>query len=119
MKRRRFSTEFKTKVALEAIKGQCTANELAQEFGVYVNQINLGSESRVRGNGRLVPAKDHKIYSYLLRGLEINYSKQVWCSDLTYIIRPKGGFIYLTVVMPAWRQTGTGTVATCCSGKYQ
>jgi len=34
MKRRRFSTEFKAKVALEAIKGQRTANELAQEFGV-------------------------------------------------------------------------------------
>ena len=41
MKRRRFSTEFKAKVALEAIKGQRTANELAQEFGVHVNQINL------------------------------------------------------------------------------
>jgi hypothetical protein len=27
---------FKAKVALEAIKGQRTANELAQEFGVHV-----------------------------------------------------------------------------------
>ena len=41
MKRRRFSDEFKAKVALEAIKGQKTANELAQEFGIHVNQINL------------------------------------------------------------------------------
>jgi putative transposase len=41
MKRRRFSQEFKAKVALEAIKGQRTANELSQEFGVHVNQINL------------------------------------------------------------------------------
>ncbi len=29
------------KVALEALKGQRTANELAQEFGVHVNQISL------------------------------------------------------------------------------
>ena len=41
MERRRFSDEFKAKVALEAIKGQKTANELAQEFGIHVNQINL------------------------------------------------------------------------------
>ncbi len=41
MKRRKFSDEFKAKVALEAIKGQRTANELAQEFGIHVNQINL------------------------------------------------------------------------------
>ena len=41
MKRRRFSTEFRAKVALEAIKGQRTANEQAQEFWVLVNQINL------------------------------------------------------------------------------
>lgn len=40
MKRRRFSKEFKAKVALEAIKGQRTANELAQEFGVHVSLIN-------------------------------------------------------------------------------
>ncbi|WP_139796540.1 transposase [Desulfacinum hydrothermale] len=39
--RRRFSDEFKARVALEAIKGQRTANELAQEFGIHVNQINL------------------------------------------------------------------------------
>jgi transposase len=41
VKSRRFSDEFQAKVALEAIKGQRTANELAQEFGIHVNQINL------------------------------------------------------------------------------
>ena len=41
MKRRKFSKEFKARVSLEAIKGQRTANELAQEFEVHVNQINL------------------------------------------------------------------------------
>ena len=41
MKRRKFSKDFKARVALEAIKGQRTVNELAQEFEVHVNQINL------------------------------------------------------------------------------
>jgi len=40
MKRKRFSKEFKAKVAIEAIKGQRTANELAKEFDVHPNQIN-------------------------------------------------------------------------------
>jgi transposase len=49
MRRRRFSKEFKAKVALEAIKGQRTANELAQEFGVHVNQINLWKKQLLEG----------------------------------------------------------------------
>lgn len=58
MKRRRFSKEFKAKVALEAIKGQRTAAELAQEFGVHVNQINLWKKQLIEaaplafGNGK-------------------------------------------------------------------
>lgn len=40
MKRKKFSKEFKAKVAIEAIKGQRSVNELAQEFGVHPSQIN-------------------------------------------------------------------------------
>jgi len=40
MKRKQYSKEFKAKVALEALKGQKTANELATEYGVHPNQIN-------------------------------------------------------------------------------
>jgi putative transposase len=37
--RKRYSTELKTKVALEAIKGQKTTNEIAAEYGVHPSQI--------------------------------------------------------------------------------
>src|SRR5436853_6056793 len=37
--RKRYSTEVKTKVALEAIRGQKTANEIASEYGVHPSQI--------------------------------------------------------------------------------
>jgi putative transposase len=40
----------------------------------------------------------HKKYPYLLRGLDINHSDQVWYSDITYI-RMRDGFVYLTAVM--------------------
>ena len=38
-KRKRYSTELKMKVALEAIKGHKTANEIASEYGVHPTQI--------------------------------------------------------------------------------
>jgi putative transposase len=38
--RRRYSAEFKFKVALEAAKGTKTLNELASEFEVHPNQIS-------------------------------------------------------------------------------
>lgn len=37
--RRRHSSEFKARVALEAVNGQKTLNELATEFGVHPVQI--------------------------------------------------------------------------------
>ena len=40
----------------------------------------------------------HKIYPYLLKGLNINHPNHVWCSDITYIKMSKG-FVYLTAVM--------------------
>jgi transposase-like protein len=38
-RRRRHSSAFKAQVALEAVKGQQTLNELASEFGVHPVQI--------------------------------------------------------------------------------
>lgn len=39
MKRRKFSAEFKTKVAIEAIRGLKTLNEISSEYEVHPNQI--------------------------------------------------------------------------------
>ena len=32
-----------------------------------------------------IPAKGHKLYPYLLRGVRIDRPNQVWCADITYI----------------------------------
>lgn len=40
MQRKQHSAEFKAKVALEAIKGLKTVNELASEYGVHPTQIH-------------------------------------------------------------------------------
>lgn len=40
-KRKNFSSQFKAKVALEAIRGVKTVNDIAQEFGVHPTQVGL------------------------------------------------------------------------------
>jgi len=48
-----------------------------------------------------MPRKGHKLYPYLLRGMDIYRPSQVWCSDITYI-HLSGGFVYLTAVMDCY-----------------
>ena len=45
-----------------------------------------------------IPAKGHKIYPYLLRGIDIDRPNQVWCTDITDIPLAKG-FLYLVGIM--------------------
>ena len=40
----------------------------------------------------------HKVYPYLLKDLDVIYSNQVWCADITYI-RLNQGFVYLVAIM--------------------
>jgi putative transposase len=65
------------------------------------------------------PHPDHKIYPYLLRGLEITRSNAAWCSDITYIPMAKG-FCYLVAIMDwasrrvlAWRLSNTLDTSFC------
>ena len=40
MSRKKFTSEFKAKVAIEALKGHKTIYELSIEFGVHASQVN-------------------------------------------------------------------------------
>lgn len=40
MGRQQFTSEFKAKVAIAAIKGDATLSELSSEYGVHTTQIN-------------------------------------------------------------------------------
>jgi len=63
--------------------------------------------------------EDFEAYPYLLRGLEINRTNQVWCSDVTYL--PMAfGFLYLTVIMDwysrkvlSWRVSNSLDASFC------
>jgi putative transposase len=44
------------------------------------------------------PHPGHRVYPYLLRGLEITQAGQVWAADITYLPMARG-FCYLTAIM--------------------
>jgi putative transposase len=44
------------------------------------------------------PHPEHKVYTYLLRGMDISGPNQVWCADVTYIPMRRG-FLYLVAIM--------------------
>jgi putative transposase len=58
----------------------------------------MGIEALYRRPRTTKPEPGHKIYPYLLRGMEIVRPNQVWAMDITYI--PMAcGFVYLAIVL--------------------
>jgi putative transposase len=73
----------------------------------------MGIEALYRRPGTTKPEPGHKIYPYLLRGIEITRPNQVWAMDITYIPMARG-FVYLAVVLDwfsrrvlSWRVSDT------------
>jgi putative transposase len=68
---------------------------------------------------------DHKVYPYLLRGIEVRRSDQVWSTDITYVPM-KHGFMYLVAVMDwhsryvlSWQLSNTMDVTFCLTALEQ
>jgi putative transposase len=66
-----------------------------------------------------VPHPAHKVYPYLLKGIEISRANQCWASDITYLPMARG-FCYLAAVMDwasrkvlAWRLSNTLDASFC------
>ena len=65
------------------------------------------------------PGPGHKVYPYLLGGMQITRPDQVWAADITYIPMAKG-FLYLVAIMDwysrhvvAWRLSNTLDADLC------
>ena len=79
----------------------------------------MGIEALYRRPRTTKAEPGHKIYPYLLRGLEIVRANQVWAMDITYIPMAKG-FVYLAVVLDwfsrrvlTWRVSITMEASFC------
>jgi putative transposase len=79
----------------------------------------MGIEALYRRPRTTKPEPGHKIYPYLLRGMEITRPNQVWAMDITYIPMARG-FVYLAVVLDwfsrrvlSWRVSITMEATFC------
>jgi putative transposase len=76
-------------------------------------------QSVLPGSHTSKPHPKHKIYPYLLRGVEIVKPDQVWCSDITYVSIPRGR-MYLVAILDwysryvlAWEISNTPDALFC------
>lgn len=88
MKRKSFGSKFKAKVAIEALKGHQTVNQIAAEFEVHPSQVNawkkllLESSSDVFGKGKQKQTENYedekdKLYSQIGRlKVEVDWLKK-------------------------------------------
>lgn len=50
MTRKKFTAQFKSKVAIEALKGHQTVNQIAAEFKVHATQVNSWKKQLLEGS---------------------------------------------------------------------
>ncbi len=79
----------------------------------------IGLEAIYRRPNTSKPAPGHRIYPYLLKGVDVNRVDQVWASDITYIPMAQG-FLYLVAIMDwysrhvvAWKLSNTMDTDFC------
>ena len=79
----------------------------------------MGLQAALPGPHTSRPHPEHRVYPYLLRGVEVRAPDEVWCSDITYIPMRRG-FVYLVAVMDwfsryvlAWELSNTLETAFC------
>lgn len=101
-------------------------DDLWDEYGLRINRKHvqrlmrrMGMRARYPGARTTHSNKQHKVYPYLLRNLEVNRVNQVWCTDITYIPMRKG-FLYLVAIMDwhsrkvlSWRLSNSLDTAAC------
>jgi putative transposase len=97
-----------------------------QVMGYVINRKRVQRLMRILGVSGIVPGPNtskrnqaHKVYPYLLTGLEIVRPNQVWSTDITYI-RLAHGFVYLVAVIDwfsryvvAWRLSNSLDTSFC------
>lgn len=97
-----------------------------RDCGYVINRKRVQGLMQKLGLAGMAPGPDtskvhpqHKIYPYLLRGVEVNRPNQVWSTDITYIRLPRG-FVYLVAIIDwysrkvlSWRLSNTMDASFC------
>ena len=79
----------------------------------------MGLQGAVPGPHTSQPHPQHKIYPYLLRGMQLSHANLVWSTDLTYVPMTTG-FMYLIAIIDwysryviGWGLSNTMDVGSC------
>ena len=108
--------------------GSRTIRDFLERQGRKVNRKRIQRLMRLMGLEAIyqrprtsMPHPEHRIYPYLLRGLDINRPDMVWAADITYVPMRRG-FMYLVAVMDwhsrkvlSWRLSNTLDSDFCVS----
>jgi len=88
-----------------------------QHVSTLMKKMGIAAMYRKPKTSKPHPA--HKVYPYLLRGLEITRANHVWAADITYLPMARG-FCYLVAIMDwasrkvlAWRLSNTLDASFC------
>jgi len=102
------------------VYGSRSMRDYLHRLGYKINRKRVQRLMRLMGLEAIYPKPktskphpEHRIYPYLLRGLEIGRPNQVWAADITYISLARG-YMYLVAVMDwhsrkvlSWRVSNT------------
>jgi putative transposase len=97
-----------------------------RELGWPVNEKRVARLMRLMGLQAVLPgphtsrpSPEHRVYPYLLRGLQVGSVNQVWCADITYVPLQRG-YLYLVALMDwysryvlAWELSNTLETLFC------
>jgi putative transposase len=79
----------------------------------------LGLAGMAPGPSTSVKHPEHKVYPYLLRGIQVSRPNQIWSADITYI-RLARGFVYLVAIIDwysrrvlSWRISNSMDTSFC------
>ena len=110
-KRTTYSSAFKTKLVLELLQNADTLAEIASKHNILpqnlVNwkktflanaEITMEPSKAVKQVNTTIPIKEHKKYTYKLRGLNISHANHVWSTDIAYI-KIAGGMVYMAAII--------------------
>jgi putative transposase len=64
----------------------------------YRQELSLKAVLAVKQVNTTMPIKEHKKYTYKLRGLNISHANHVWSTDITYI-KIAGGMVYMAAII--------------------
>lgn len=94
--RRRFSREFKARVALEALKEQKTMSQLSSEYGVHPNQISMWKKELIEKASQVFDTGSNAVDPSVEEGLKAPLYEEIgrlkievdWLKKKHFIFQP-------------------------------